>query len=84
MSAPLPLADLSSGLSGVALRSGELLESLLASPAKSALVNLFQVPQVGASQATPVKLLIWKPLRCHFRHGLPLRSSARSFSLMAP
>lgn len=32
----------------------------------------------------PVKDLSWRGLRSHFRHGLPVRSRARSPALMAP
>jgi len=35
-------------------------------------------------QETPVKLRSWKPVRCHLRHGFPVRSRARRCALMAP
>jgi hypothetical protein len=38
----------------------------------------------GTSQATPVKLLSWKPPLAHFRQGFPDRSRARRPALMAP
>ena len=40
--------------------------------------------QDGISQVMPVKLLTENPLRAHFRHGLPERSSALRLALMAP
>jgi hypothetical protein len=38
----------------------------------------------GISQMAPVKVLIWKLPFCHFRHGFPVRSSARRPALIAP
>ena len=38
----------------------------------------------GIAHMLPVKDLRWSALRSHFRHGLPLRSSARRPALMAP
>lgn len=35
-------------------------------------------------QVTPVNVLMQKPLFAHFRHGLPVRSRARSPALIAP
>lgn len=40
--------------------------------------------QLGSSQATPVKLFNWKPLRCHLRHGVPVLSRALRLALMKP
>lgn len=40
--------------------------------------------QRGISQTTPVKLLSVNPPFCHFLHGLPVLSSARSPALIAP
>src|SRR5436190_573720 len=40
--------------------------------------------QRGISQTTPVKLFTTKLPLVHFRHGLPVRSSARRPALIAP
>lgn len=42
------------------------------------------VRQMGTCQNTPVKLFSPNGFRCHFRHGAPVRSSARRPALMAP
>lgn len=53
-------------------------ESDLTSPGNSG------ARQLGMFQTVPVKDLSCRPLRSHFRQGLPLRSSARRPALMAP
>lgn len=40
--------------------------------------------QLGSSQETPVKLLTEKPFLCHFRHGVPVLSSALRLALIKP
>jgi hypothetical protein len=56
--------------------------SLLTSPAKP--VSRVGAFQRGMPQRVPVKDLIWRGLRSHLRHGLPVRSKARKFALMLP
>lgn len=81
---PLRLESLGRALlSIVGLMSPVLELSLLTSPLK------VDEERIGAdqdpmAQLTPVKLLRAKPLRCHFRVGLPDLSKARRFALMAP
>lgn len=38
----------------------------------------------GTCHVTPVKVLIVKPVLFHFRHGVPVRSRARSPAFIAP
>ena len=47
-------------------------------------VSFFGALQEGICHTMPVKLLTAKPCLAHFRHGLPVRSRARSPALMAP
>lgn len=68
-------------LSGI-LTSLEL--SLFTSPLASTPLVLVGAFQEVIFQTVPVKDLSCRPLRSHLRHGLPVRSSWRSFSLMAP
>lgn len=56
----------------------------LASPFGWSALGGLGARQVGSSQTTPVKLFNWNGLRSHRRHGVPLRSRARSPALMAP
>lgn len=77
-----PLFSLTALLSSLILVSLEPVLSLLTSSAKTE--DFLGARQLGTSQATPVKLRIWKPFRSHFRHGLPLRSRARKPALIAP
>lgn len=44
----------------------------------------FGAAQVGTVHWMPVNDFSWKPALVHRLHGLPLRSSARSLSLIAP
>lgn len=81
ISGPLLLAT--TLLSCVALRSSDELDSLFTSPANSSF-GFLPAAYVPALHAYPVKLLTLKPLRCHFRVGLPVRSRARRHALMAP
>lgn len=83
-STPLLLLSLATALPSCAgFASLEPLVSLFTSPLKS-VPDFFGARHAGTSQVTPVKLLSWKPLRSHFLHGLPDRSSARRPALMAP
>lgn len=56
----------------------------LASPLGMSVFRGLGARQVGTSHMMPVKLFNWKDLRCHLRHGAPVRSRARRPALMAP
>lgn len=65
------------------LASLEPVVSLWASPSRGVPFVLGE-DQYGRSQATPVKVLRAMPLRFQRRHGLPERSRARRWALIAP
>ena len=77
-----PLFSLMALLSSLILVSLEPVLSLLTSSEKTD--DFLGARQLGTSQATPVKLRIWKPFFSHLRQGLPVRSRARRPALMAP
>ena len=81
-STPLLLCSLGSALLLPIFTSLEPVLSLLTSPANDeSRVGAFHEDMF---QAMPVKELICRPLRSHFRHGLPERSRARRPALIAP
>lgn len=82
-SMPLALRSLTALLSIFALTSSVVELSLLTSPLNVELDRAGAAHE-PASHWKPVKLLHWKPLRTHFRQGLPVRSRARRPALMAP
>lgn len=81
ISTSILLLSLGSALLPFGFISLEPVLSLLTSPENESRVGAFHD---GIAHIVPVNDLSWNGLRSHRRHGLPVRSSARSPALMAP